>query len=415
MYVQNLAVADGARLVDECYRRSLELLRSNCTAAGILACAESEKARARRYTNIFGRDAAICSLGMTASGEPDLIAAAERSLSTLAIHQAPNGQIPKYVVPETGEADFWYLGCIDATLWWLIALKHLDRQLPERGLGQRFAAEARKALNWLSCQGHPTFGLLQQNEASDWADIMPRSGFVLYTNALWYCVQRLYGLAQAEETRRYFNYLFMPFAGAGVEQRRAQILAGYVREGSRHRDTYLSFVNFSFWGDEVDVLGNSLAVLAQLPQEGRTTRAIVDALRKFEVDQPFPVRAVAFPIACESPLWRPYMQRHQQNLPHQYHNGGIWPFIGGFWTMTLAMLGMHAEAWDALVRLALLNQVNGWEFNEWFHGRSGAPMGMPGQSWNAALFVLAANRLRSQTGGGVWNEDVACCRSPLFG
>ena len=48
----------------------------------------------------------------------------------------------------------------------------------------------RRAINWLLAQEHQHFRLLQQNEASDWADIMPRSGYVLYTNALWYDVKR---------------------------------------------------------------------------------------------------------------------------------------------------------------------------------------------------------------------------------
>jgi hypothetical protein len=37
--------------------------------------------------------------------------------------------------------------------------------------------------------------------------------------------------------------------------------------------------------------------------------------------------------------------------------------------------------------------VNSWEFNEWFHGVSGTPCGMPGQSWNAAMFFLACRAL----------------------
>jgi glycogen debranching enzyme len=83
------------------------------------------------------------------------------------------------------------------------------------------------------------------------------------------------------------------------------------------------------------------------------------------------------------------MERHRQNLPYQYHNGGIWPFVGCFWVMLLARRGLREEARRELERLATLNSVNGWEFNEWFHGKTGQPMGMPGQSWNAAMFLLA--------------------------
>jgi glycogen debranching enzyme len=87
------------------------------------------------------------------------------------------------------------------------------------------------------------------------------------------------------------------------------------------------------------------------------------------------------------------MGRHQQNIVHQYHNGGIWPFVGGFWVMALAKLGLHEQAWSELVRLAQANALDDWRFTEWFHGRTLAPMGMAGQSWNAATFLLARRAL----------------------
>ena len=40
---------------------------------------------------------------------------------------------------------------------------------------------------------------------------MPRSGFVLYSNALWFWVKRLYGEPDAEGTREAANRLFHPF------------------------------------------------------------------------------------------------------------------------------------------------------------------------------------------------------------
>ena len=87
------------------------------------------------------------------------------------------------------------------------------------------------------------------------------------------------------------------------------------------------------------------------------------------------------------------MERHRQNLEHQYHNGGVWPFVGGFWVMALARIGEKAEARAQLHRLAEANAVGNWAFNEWFHGETGEPSGMKGQSWNAATFLLARRAL----------------------
>ena len=220
-------------LIDTCYRRSLHLLRCNSTAAGILASTRTRKAADRHYASIFGRDAAICALGMVASGEPDLMESAHAGLLTLARHQAPNGQIPKYVKPETGEVDFWYTGCIDATLWWLIAVDWADRAHPGSLLDLELVPRTRQALRWLECQEHQAWYLLQQNEASDWADIMPRSGFVLYTNALWFWVKKAYGLSTARWTRDYANLLFCPFGNAVPEQRRARLLMHYIRNRAK--------------------------------------------------------------------------------------------------------------------------------------------------------------------------------------
>ena len=120
---------DESQLLQECHERAIDVLKRNSTPVGVRAAAPTELAKKREYTAIFGRDAAICALGMALSGDPALERAAIAGLDTLGAHQAPNGQIPKFVAPERSEADFWYLGCIDATLWWLIALALLDQWL----------------------------------------------------------------------------------------------------------------------------------------------------------------------------------------------------------------------------------------------------------------------------------------------
>ena len=113
--------ATYAPLLDACSTASLDLLQHNLSPGGILAASVTPAAEARRYTRVFGRDAAMCALAMFGSGVAALEHGAIASLDTLAEHQGANGQIAKYVDTEQRQADFWYLGCIDATLWWLIA------------------------------------------------------------------------------------------------------------------------------------------------------------------------------------------------------------------------------------------------------------------------------------------------------
>ena len=384
--------ARSKNIIDECYGRSLQLLKRNSTQQGVIACTDSAKSAARHYAGIFGRDAAICALGMVISKDPELLQSARAGILTLSRYQAPNGQIPKYVKPELEEVDFWYAGCIDATLWWLIAVDFYDRYAPGDHIRKTLDREVTLALQWLLCQEHQRLFLVQQNEASDWADIMPRSGFVLYSNALWYYVKSVYGIKTAQKTRHYVRYIFSPFDQQAPEERRASILAHYIKNRSRRSDFFLSFVNFSFWGEEVDVFGNILSALLRLTSVSRAHR-MTEQLMNINAHHPYPVRSVHTPIRKNSPLWRPYMQRHQQNYPHQYHNGGIWPFTGGFWVMLLSKVKRHAPAWKELERVAEANSLNNWEFNEWLHGKTGRPMGMAGQSWNAAMYILAYHSL----------------------
>jgi glycogen debranching enzyme len=120
---------------------------------------------------------------------------------------------------------------------------------------------------------------------------------------------------------------------------------------------------------------------------------IVATLRAAHAADPWPVRVVLHPLTRSDALWRAYMARHRQNHPHQYHNGGLWPFVGGWWVMALAQLGRRRLARRALQALAQANAAADWRFTEWFHGRTLAPMGMAGQSWNAATLILAAREL----------------------
>ncbi len=388
--------ADAPDAIERCRRESLLLLERNLTPQGVLAATRGAAADARRYNRIFGRDAAICVLAMCGSGVPTLEQGAVASLDALAAQQAANGQIPKYVDAEGREADFWYLGCIDATLWWLLAVDHVRRNGTLPGNATRWQAEVDRALAWLQAQEHPRFRLLQQNEASDWADIMPRSGFVLYSNALWHRVKQRFIPEDAEATRSHFNELLQPFRSGRAGYHRTRLLQHYVRRARVDTGLYLSFLNFGSAGVEGDVFGNILAILCGLADESGGL-AIVKAVQAAGAAEPHPIRVVLHPLVRSHNLWRAYMDRHGQNHPHQYHNGGIWPFVGGFWVQALQRLGLRSEARAALARLAAVNALDDWRFTEWFHGRTLVPMGMAGQSWNAATFLLAVRGLETGT------------------
>ena len=382
---------------EDCLRESIKLLKENSTKFGTLASAPSGTAKARNYASIFGRDASICAMGMAVSGDKSLKMSARRSLETLAKYQADNGQIAFWVKPEKKQSDFYYLGCIDSTLWWLIALKFYDQNTGEN-LSKKFSKKIKLAINWLECQEHPKFYLLQQNEASDWADRMPRSGFVLYSNALWYWVKTLYKLKNIDKTKEYFNYMLDGNLKLPIEIARSNTHLKTLRtsiDQNKNNPTYVSFVNYSYAGHEIDIFGNILACLVGLADEKKTKQIIKYFINK-KANDPWPIKSVLKPIKKGDKLWRKYMDLHSgtNNRPGQYHNGAIWPFIGGFWALLLNMVGNDLVE-SELLKLAKLNARSDWQFNEWFDGKSSKVLGMPRQSWNAATYILAYKNLNN--------------------
>ena len=91
-----------------------------------------------------------------------------------------------------------------------------------------------------------------------------------------------------------------------------------------------------------------------------------------------------------NPDWRDYYST--LNVPYHYHNGGVWPFLGGFLVAALVAAGRGEAAAQTLHRLAQLNRLG--QFNEWHHGESGAPMGVQDQAWSAGMLLFACECVR---------------------
>ena len=109
---------------------------------------------------------------------------------------------------------------------------------------------------------------------------------------------------------------------------------------------------FSFsW--RCDVYANLLAYLMNLVDRERAMMTF-RFLWGVGVNEPWPVKNLYPPVQAGDPEWRDYFTVNLLNLPNHYHNGGIWPFIGGLWVRYIHKLGMTGLARRELVKLARL-------------------------------------------------------------
>lgn len=335
------------------------------------------------YPEPYTRDLMISALGILASGDAQLTAGVRRVLEALAAGQSARGHIASLAHDPLDR------GASDTTPLFLLALAIFRRETGERD----FLAEAgQRALTWMAYQSPDDSGLVAQQPTSDWRDEQWVLGFGLYVNAITYACLRLYGQDDQANRLRELAAL-VDVKGEGEQRHRHE---GLMVPGKPY---YALWSYKVLHNERFDLLGNSLAILSGLVPADRSA-AIIDwveaecAALQRQGDLAPDLPPCLFPFAREGDDdWHPRMAVF--NRPGEYHNGGIWPFICGFYVAALVAAGRHELAKRKLLALVDLvrparQQPVAFGFNEWLAAQDGAPRGQDWQTWSAAMFLYAA-------------------------
>jgi sucrose-6-phosphatase len=266
-----------------------------------------------------------------------------------------------------------------------------------------------RLMNWLLGLDCNNDALLEIPEAGDWTDLFGRSYHVLYDQVLWYRAAVAYGrllefqrkfdeasswLRRAQTIRNKILASFWPSTKPRDPSARVSFADQQYAVGD---SSYLlaEITPFAFnW--RCDVLGNIQAFIGNVLDVDRA-RTAFRFMWGVGVNEPYPVANLYPPVQAGDPDWRSYYTVNLLNLPGHYHNGGIWPFIGGMWVCFIHRLGLRDVACRELLKLARANRLGknqDWEFNEWLHCRTGRPMGKAFQAWSAASFINACQELQ---------------------
>jgi len=347
----------------------------------------------------------ISLLGARLIDDDQIQTALHASLSTLKRHRTEGGEIPNNVDWQVDRPNF--RAYADGGLWWIIGSTLLAPDPPT----------VRSIHRWYECQDVDATGLIQMQESADWQDLFCTRGKGLYLNCLYVLALRA-AAKQAEssdeaENRRYLrradlaseqvNRLFWYRGDGNLVPHIAHTFTteGFEDTLGRKRwlpqkrylvdqPYYLPYLAFRAAGEWFDSLGNLLAILSGVADAQRSG-TILDFIERQSLHI-WPLGSLTPVIRPGDPDWRDYYGT--LNLPHQYHNGGVWPFIGGFYVAALVRAGRQAAAEKALENLAALNDRG--RFNEWHHGETGLPMGVTDQAWSAAMYVFAYECVRSR-------------------
>ncbi|MDO8544708.1 MAG: HAD family hydrolase [Opitutaceae bacterium] len=409
---------DQRELIATGYTKALEALRRNITPLGFSACSLADNSVTgtdANYRSVWARDGCFTIVQTIEMDEPDIREAQKRTLVTLLGAVAPNGQVPANVRIDDLSREYCGVGgicSIDSGLWLIIAVYHYVTHTGDMEFLHEHAAVLQRAMDWLSAHDSNNDGLIEIPEAGDWTDLFGRSYHVLYDEVLWYRANVCFGrlLEYRQDFGRAADYLRWSQHIAGrikasfwpsTRNEPAAMVTFADRQASLGDTQYLlaEITPFGFnW--RCDVLGNVLAFLTNVIDVERA-RTAFRFMWGVGVSATFPVANLYPVVQSGDPDWRAYYTVNLLNLPHHYHNGGIWPFIGGMWVRFIHRLGLHSIACNELVRLAEVNQLgksHEWEFNEWVHGQTGRPMGKAYQAWSAAAYLRACQELHLASG-----------------
>jgi hypothetical protein len=304
-------------------------------------------------------------------------------LETLAENQTERGHIPSLVHDKNDR------GSSDTTPLFLLGVGIFRKVSGE----PNFLNEAvEKALTWMEYQSPSDRYMVAQQPTSDWRDEQWVTGYGLFVNTLVYSYLRLLGQNKRADMMQREMSRFTITGGT---------IHHHVHEGLvvKHKP-YFAFWSYKIHSSErFDLLGNCLAILSGLASPTRAVKIIswieeecAGMRKRGELAVDLPPNFFPF-IRPEDPDWLPRYSTF--NNPGEYHNGGIWPFICGFYVAALVAAKRYTLAREKLAALTHSIKISNtgrvdFGFNEWLKAQNGKPMGQDWQTWSAALYLYAA-------------------------
>jgi len=401
-------ISDKARIG---YEAALEVLRVNTVRCGFSAAPE----RHANYYSVWARDHSITSIATVQCGDQDLVETAANGVHDLLVNQNENGQVPSYIEAESGDVTYSGYGgitTIDSNMWVVIAAAALHKFANRDEFAEPEMVKKYHFMFHLFDGLDPNAdGLIEMPVAGDWADIMDRSYHVLYDEVLFYealgaleyLLQKCEACNGDEDDNDEMRYLRRRIREKKVWlNERINSTLWFTRESipriTEHYlmiETDIDVQDYPYYQTHVVPFKHyALAIITEIASPEQT-KAIVDYVFENRVNDPFPIRCLSPAIRPEDMDWEEIYGVKEK--PNEYHNGGIWPMISGFWIHALAKNGFMEKARSEYERFVDAMAADEWRFSEWYHGETGEPGGRTRQAWSAAGYMIATHALRDDS------------------
>lgn len=373
------------------YDKAIRLLLEVASPDGFLASAENTS----NYKRVWARDGVICGLAALASGDEKLIATFKSTLDTLAENQHDIGTIPSNVLVSADKKEVSYgglAGRVDAVTWFIIGVCQYAHHQCDPAFVVRYHYEIEKGLELLNAWEFNNKHLVYVPLSGNWADEYITDGYVLYDQLL-----RVWAL------RSYNHFAKSEVIQEKIEAITSQIEINFLPESTGekfHERAYKEVVfadympcSFSPSGykTQFDAFANSLAVILNIGP-----KTFHSQLLKFTENLTAETTLGLLPA-----FWPPVFENDEhwhllknncryefRNYPYEFHNGGSWPMVNGFYGLALLAKGEEKKATSILDKINRANALEEFSFYENFNTKTAEPNGVSFCAWSAAATIL---------------------------
>lgn len=373
------------------YNKAIQLLQQVSTDAGFLASAENTS----NYQRVWARDGVICGLAALASGDEKLIETFKNTLETLANNQHDLGTIPSNVLVSENKNDVSYgglAGRVDAVTWFIIGVCQYGYYKKDHQFIEKYKPQIEKCLQLLNTWEFNNKHLVYVPLSGNWADEYITDGYVLYDQLLRIWALKSYNFFEKSdaishkisEITSQIEINFMPNSVGEKYHERAYNEVIF--------DNYMP-CSFSPSGykTQFDAFANSLAVLLNIGSSSFQDAILSSALNLASSTKLGLVPAFWPPIFENEEHWNLLKNNCKyefRNYPNEFHNGGSWSMVNGFFGLALASKSQTKSAQLILDKINEANAIEDFSFYENFNTVSAKPNGVAYCAWSAAATVL---------------------------
>ena len=376
---------------DTNYIKAVELLQKVSSSEGFLASAQNIS----NYKRVWARDGVICGLAALASGDEKLIETFKNTLETLAENQHLNGTIPSNVMSNGDQKEVSYgglAGRVDAVTWFIIGICQYAFYKKEADFVAKHNTAIQKCLQLMEAWEFNNKHLMYVPLSGNCADEYITDGYVMYDQLLRIWALKSYNhfaknAAISEKIVNITNQIEVNFTPNAVGEK--------YHERAYNAANIQDFMPCSFspsgYKTQFDAFANSLVLMLNIGSD-TFQKSILTYFEKLENQMPLQLIPAFWPPIQETDLdWNLLKNNCKyefRNYPNEFHNGGSWPMVNGFYGLALVAKNKKLEADLLLKNINKANAIEGYSFYENFNSETKKPNGVPFCAWSAAATVM---------------------------